>query len=151
MKNRQPSSRNLVSVLVFAGLLDLRSGAACDLRVTSGWIREAPPSATTLAGYATLENSGNETLTITSITTPVAELAQLHETTLKDGMMQMRMLSSLALPAGGSVTLAPGGKHLMLTGLKRLPKAGEQVAFSFTDATGCVTHADFSVRSMTSN
>jgi copper(I)-binding protein len=151
MKNQQPPNRTLLSVLFLAGLLDLRSAAACGLQVTSAWIREAPPSATALAAYATLTNSGNETLTITSVSAPVAALAQLHETTLKDGMVLMRMLSSLTIPAGGTMTLTPGGKHLMLTGIKGLPKAGEQVTIAFTDATGCVTHADFKVRSTNSN
>jgi hypothetical protein len=122
---------------------------ACDLKVESGWIRELPPTATSLAAYATLKNNGLKKVDITAIKTSAAGMAMVHETTVKDGLSQMRMLSSLSIAAGDMVTLSPGGKHLMLTELKRLPKAGDHVRISFTDASGCVTEADFSVRSGT--
>jgi hypothetical protein len=141
----------LAAVVTFINLLSVATACACDLKVESGWIRELPPTATSLAAYATLTNAGVKTVQITAISTKAAEMAMLHETTVKDGLSQMRMLSSLSIAAGAKVTLVPGGKHLMLTGLKGLPKAGDHVTISFTDASGCVTEADFSVRSSTSN
>ncbi len=141
----------LIAVLAPAQWLSMATAGACDLKVESGWIREMPPTATSLAAYATLTNMGAKAVEITAISTSAAEMAMLDETTVNNGLSQMRMLSSLTIAAGAKVTLAPGGKHLMLTGLKRMPKAGDHVSIAFTDASGCVTEADFSVRSSTSN
>lgn len=141
----------LTAVAAFINLLSVATACACDLKVESAWIRELPPTATSLAAYATLTNTGVKAVEITAISTKAAKMAMLHETTVKDGLSQMRMMPSLRIAAGAKVALVPGGKHLMLTGLKGLPKAGDRVTISFTDASGCITEADFSVRSSTSN
>jgi copper(I)-binding protein len=145
------SKSSLIIAIASAQLLSAAAAGACDLKVESGWIREAPPTATALAAYATLTNTGAAALTITAFGTSAAQMAMLHETTVKDGVVQMRMLSSLSVAGGLKVTLVPGGKHLMLTGLKGPLKAGDHVTISFTDASGCTTDADFSVRSSASN
>jgi copper(I)-binding protein len=98
-----------------------------------------------------IKNTGAKTVAITTISTDAATMAMLHETTVKDGIAEMRMLSSLRIAAGATLTLAPGGKHLMLTGLKGLPKVGEHVKIAFTDAAGCVTEGDFGVRAIMPN
>jgi hypothetical protein len=147
-----PLNRRIApTVLAFGSLLAVRSACACDLQVESGWIRAAPPGAGTLAAYATLKNTGVKTVAITTISTDAAAMAMLHETTVKNGLSEMRMLPSLSIAVGATLVLAPGGKHLMLTGLRGLPKVGEHVKIDFTDAAGCVTQGDFSVRPITSN
>jgi copper(I)-binding protein len=134
--------------LTCVGLLGVTGVTACDLQVEAGWIREAPPAAASLAAYAILKNSGRRPLQITGFRSRVAGMAMLHETTIDGGMARMRMLPSLTIAAGVPVMLAPGGKHLMLTGLTSLPKAGDHVEIAFTDASGCITHADFVVRAL---
>jgi copper(I)-binding protein len=135
----------LSSVGAIACLVSL-TGAACDLKVESAWIRTAPPAATTLAAYATLTNTGTSTLKITETSSPSVQMAMLHETSVVNGVAQMRMLDSLSIPAGGTVLLAPGGKHLMLMGLKNVPKSGDHLSIVFTDSTGCVTSVPFAVQ-----
>lgn len=142
------------SMLLFA--IGMLSGAgrvavACDLAVEGGWIRAAPPGAPSIAAYAVLRNTGAKSLEITAIHSDAADMTMLHESTVKDGMAGMRMLSSLKIAAGGKSTLAPGGKHIMLTGPKKLPKAGEHLKIAFTDSTGCVTEGDFTVRPLTAD
>jgi copper(I)-binding protein len=119
--------------------------SACDLKLESAWIREAPPGATSMAAYGVLVNRGRKWLEITAIHSAVADKAMLHESTVQDGVAQMRMVSSAKIAPGDRLRLAPGGKHLMLTGATRAPKAGEHVAIAFTDASGCVTVGDFTV------
>jgi hypothetical protein len=139
------------ALLIMANLFRLTPAAACDLQVQDGWIREAPPAATTLAAYGNLKNTGAKALNIKAINTAIADMTMLHETTIRNGMAEMRMIDDLNIPPTAHVKLAPGGKHLMLTGLKVPPKAGDHVKIAFTDSTGCVTRGDFVVRSMTSN
>ncbi len=119
--------------------------SACDLTVTGAWIREAPPGAATMAAYAVLVNHGTKWLEITAIHAAVADKAMLHESTVQDGIAQMRMLSSVKIAPGDRLRLAPGGKHIMLTGATRAPRSGERVTIAFTDASGCVTEAEFTV------
>jgi periplasmic copper chaperone A len=127
-------------------LLASLAAGACDLKVESAWIRTAPASATTLAAYAVLRNTGTSLLNITETSAPSMQMAMLHETSIVNGVAQMRMLASLSIPAGANVVLAPGGKHIMLMGMKSVPKQGDHVTIVFTDSLGCATRAEFSVQ-----
>ena len=64
---------------------------------------------------------------------PAAAAAELHQTTNENGVMHMLPLpDGLALPAGQGVTLAPGGLHVMLMGLRHPLKQGETLALTLT-------------------
>jgi len=54
-----------------------------------------------------------------SVDTPVADMAELHETVKEGDVMRMRPIAALDLPAGGMTELKPGGYHLMLMGLRQ--------------------------------
>ena len=133
------------------GLLAGNTLVACDLQVEDGWVREAPPGAPSIAAYGILKNQGTKAVEVTGISSRAADMTMLHESTVKDGISQMRMLSSIRIPAGGSLKLAPGGKHIMLTGPRSTPKPGEHLSIVFTDASGCVTTGDFTVRPLTAD
>ena len=66
------------------------------------------------AGYLTLTNNSEETITITRISSPNYASVELHESVIEEGIARMRPLENLDIPAGTSTILAPGGKHLML-------------------------------------
>jgi len=67
--------------------------------------------------YLTMVNDGGTSDKLLSVETDVAEAAELHETTMDDnGVMRMGRVSNFEVPAGGSVILGPGGKHIMLIG-----------------------------------
>lgn len=71
------------------------------------------------AAYMTIMNEGGSDDTLIGVETDVAETAELHETTIGDNdVMQMRPVENIPVPAGGSATLEPGGKHVMLMGLQ---------------------------------
>ena len=137
---------DLKAGLACLGLLGASAVFGCDLQIESPWIREAPPTSTALAAYATLKNGGSHALQIVAISAAAAGMAMLHETTVTGGMARMRAVESLRIPAGGVIVLAPGGKHLMLMDLKGLPRTGEQLTISFKDTADCVTSADFVIR-----
>ena len=147
---RANGTSSIVLAGALAGVLAQSPAAACDLKILSAWIREATPGATSLAAYATFENTGAKTLRITTIDTTAASMAMVHETLVKNGVAEMRMVSDLDLAVGAKLKLAPGGKHLMLSGLSSLPKVGDEVIIHFTDASGCVTTGQFKVRPLLS-
>jgi len=64
---------------------------------------------------------------LVAVSTPVAGIAEVHEMAMDGDVMKMRAVPVLALPAGQSVELRPGGYHVMLMDLKRTLKDGESV------------------------
>jgi copper(I)-binding protein len=83
-------------------------------QVVDAWIRETPPGRTVSAGYLTLDNAGAEPLMLVEASSDQAGRIEFHTHSHVDGMMRMRRVTEVEVPAGGSVTFAPGGLHLML-------------------------------------
>ncbi len=105
---------------------------AADLDVSDAWVAEAPPMAAVMAGYMTLHNKGKTGIKIFNVSSPEFKSAEIHEmTTDANGMMSMSPIPHLEIKAGKSVTLAPGGYHLMLYGPKTRYKQGDKIAFKF--------------------
>ncbi len=88
--------------------------AFADILIENAYIPAAPPSSKALAGYMTITNDGSESRTIVGIKSPAFAMVHLHQTMVKDGVSSMKALYHLKLKPGESVTLAPGGMHLML-------------------------------------
>ncbi len=66
------------------------------------------------AGYLEIRNNTKDAVAITRVDSPQYGAVELHESTVVDGVARMRPIESLDIPAGGTVTLERGGKHLML-------------------------------------
>ena len=91
-----------------------------DISIEAPWSRATPGGAKVGAGYLTIKNGGAAPDRLVSATADIAERAEIHEMSMTDGMMKMRQVSDgMAVPAGGSVALAPNGYHLMFLGLKK--------------------------------
>ena len=72
------------------------------------------PGVQVAAGYMSLSNNTTQTITITGVTSPEFESVEMHESALEDGIARMYPLAELTILSGMTVTLEPGGKHLML-------------------------------------
>lgn len=88
------------------------------------------PGQSVAAGYMTVRSA--EAATLVSISSGAAKAVQIHTMSMQDGVMRMRPLDRLALPAGQEVRLTPGGMHLMLVGISQPLKAGGTVDLHFT-------------------
>ncbi len=111
-------------ILIAALLLAAPAARAQTVTVEQPWARATAEHAENGAAYATLTAGAADRLTGAS--TPVAARVEVHEIVHDNGVMRMRELADgLKLEAGKKVTLAPGGYHLMLTGLKQPLKPGE--------------------------
>jgi hypothetical protein len=99
------------------------------------WARAADSAATTGA-YLTFVNHDTVTVHVTSWSSPDAQAVELHETMQMNGMMHMMPVTDPpAVVAGDSLVLAPGGKHLMVIGLKKRAAAGDSITLVLaTDA-----------------
>ena len=112
---------------MFAGLLLAGTAQAADLSIDQAWVRALPPTQTTTAGYLRIRNTGSEDRVLVGASSPVAGAAEIHTTAEVDGMMRMQRLPRVLVPAGSEVKLEPGGMHMMLFRVGRMPAPGEQV------------------------
>ena len=114
---------------------DFRTG---DLIVAQPWSRPTPPVATVGAVYFSLTNTGPTPQRLTAISSPVARQVEIHETRRVQGMIQMRAVTFVDCPPGGTVRSEPGGLHVMLVGLNRPLTPGMQYPLSLTFQDGGV-------------
>lgn len=96
--------------------------------MSNAWVRASVPGQQVGAAY--LEISSLRAAALVDANCSVAAAAELHAMSHEDGVMKMRSLERIDLPAGRTVKLAPGGNHIMLLGLKRQLKAGETVGLT---------------------
>jgi copper(I)-binding protein len=92
------------------------------VRAEGGWVRATVPGQRGTGAFVTL--TAPEGATLLRASSPVAGVTEIHEMKLDEGgVMRMRAIPQLALPAGQPVALKPGGHHVMLMDLKApLPK-----------------------------
>ena len=103
--------------------------AAGDISVTGAFTRAMLAAAKVGAGYMTIGNAGTAPDRLVGATTEATPSVELHNMSVKDGLMTMSAVEGgIEVPAGGSVTLAPGGLHVMFIGPKAPFKEGECVA-----------------------
>ncbi len=131
--------------LIAALLLGVAGTAsAADLTIDRAWVRLAPPGAPAMAGFMAV-TGGSRDVMIQSASSPDFARVEIHEMTMNDGVMQMRALPELDVPADARVTLAPGGEHLMLIDAKRELAAGDKVAITFVLSRGDPLVVEFTV------
>lgn len=139
-----------VLALSFAtsGLAAARGGHVGAISISHPWSRPAPPGAITGAGYVTITNTGAVADRLLGGASPAADKVEVHEMSMTGGVMRMRPVAGgLAIEPGKTVTLEPGGYHLMLIGLKRPLKVGESVAVALRFQKAGVVRAAFMVES----
>jgi copper(I)-binding protein len=120
-------SKNLVvfaACLLIAGTAAAQQGA---VEVTDAWARATPGKAENGAAYLTIASPTPDRLT--GLATPAAKAAELHmmtmEETVAGGVMRMRPLAGVDLPAGQKIAMKPGAMHIMLVGLKAPLRPGQ--------------------------
>ncbi len=104
--------------------------------IMNAWVREAHADANINAGYMTLVNVGSEDVTLVKVDSASFESVEVHEMAMTDGMMEMRELGDLVIPAKDQVRFEPGGKHLMLIGPRERLSNGQQVNMTLTFKSG---------------
>ena len=107
------------------------------LELTNLWTRATPPRAPAAGGFLTITNPGAEADRLIAVSSPEADIGEVHVMKVEDGIMTMRPLDGgLEIPAHETITLAPGGFHLMFIDLKaRLVEGGKMpVTLTFEKA-----------------
>ena len=103
------------------------SGASDNLIISDAWVRATPPGKMMTAGYASLENVSKNVITITGVSAEIAGHTSLHETRIERDRSTMRPVAQLSIKAGESVSLKPGGLHIMLMKLSEPLSDGQNI------------------------
>jgi copper(I)-binding protein len=132
----------VAAALIFAFALPAaaREGG---LEVKQAWSRPAAAGANGV-GYLTLINHGKADALI-GVESPVAQKVEMHASSMAGGVMKMSREDRVPVPAGGQVSFAPNGRHLMLVGLKQALHAGDHVAATLRFASGATLKVDLPV------
>lgn len=112
-----------------------------EIAITGAFIRATLPRAPVGGAYLTITNAGPEDDRLLGATAPVGRNVELHEMSMQDGVMTMRLMTEgLPIPAGETVALDPSGMHLMINGLTERLQEGNRLdlALIFENA-GAVT------------
>jgi copper(I)-binding protein len=98
------------------------------IHITQPWTRATPQGASSAAGYLTVTNSGTAPDRLTCAGTDVAAQCQIHTMSMENGLMKMRPVEGgLEIKPGETVTLKPGGDHMMFVKLKHQLQTGNAV------------------------
>jgi periplasmic copper chaperone A len=108
------------------------------IEISRAWSRATPPGAPMGAIYMDLQNHSLEQVGIESVSTDVAELSEVHQSIEVNGVMRMREVAPFLLPKNRTVSLQPGGKHVMLMRLKQPLQIGSVFTLLVTDSLGTV-------------
>lgn len=120
------------SLAVFACALP----ASAEVTVKDAWIRGTLPGQKVTGAFMQLSSTADSALVAAS--SPSAKFVEIHEMKNDGGVMKMKAIDRLALPAGKSVALAPGGYHMMLFDLKSPLNVGDTIplTLTFEDSAG---------------
>lgn len=106
-----------------------------DLVVTDSWGRPSPASAANAAFYMNIRNTGRTLDSLERAEIDICDDTQLHETNIDDdGVMSMAHIMEIDIPGGETVSLEPGGLHVMCLGLKSPLEAGEEIPIKLSFA-----------------
>lgn len=117
------------------------------ISVENPFAREVPPTAPASASFMTLKNSYGETINVVAAHSDVAKVIELHTHTNDNGVMRMRKIPQIEIPANGTTELKPGGLHIMLIGPHEPIKVGQTVTVELEFEDGSRKTVDMPVKS----
>jgi hypothetical protein len=107
-----------------------------ELRLVGGWVRAMPEGASMSAAYGTLQWHGDEPLVIAEWHSDAHGDVSLHRTVERGGQIRMEAAPPAAILPGGSLSLQPGGLHLMLMQPGRELAPGDSVSITVISDSG---------------
>jgi copper(I)-binding protein len=122
---------------------------AATVHAERAWIRLPPAGRTVTAGFLDIVNEGPSPIRVVGARSSAAGTIELHEMAQDNGMMRMRQIRGIDVPAQGRVALAPGGLHLMLFDLPAPLSAGTPVRLTLLLADGATVDVEAEVRTPT--
>lgn len=119
-------------VLLFPVITDAESTEIVDLEIREAWARASTGRTETAAAFLTIRNKSEDTDRLIAARSDHAQAVELHTHIHEDGVMRMRQVDAIALPANSTIEMAPGGDHVMLFNLKTPLEKGQTFPLTLT-------------------
>ncbi len=117
--------------------LSLVSAAAfADVSAMHPYVRATLPHVPNTAAFLMLKNDGDKVMKLVAVKSDLPAKVELHGHELIDGLMKMRKVEFIEVPAKGMATLEPGGHHIMVMGLDGQLEPGQEVDFTLIFESG---------------
>jgi copper(I)-binding protein len=116
------------------------------IQITAPWARATPKGASAGAAYMTITNTGKTSDKVSCVSSDASAECQIHTMTMDNGVMQMRPVEGgLEIRPGETVTLKPGGFHMMLVNLKHPLEQGNTVKATLKFDTAGSVDVDYPI------
>lgn len=117
-------------LIALATLLFATHAFAAEVKIDDAWARATAPGQAN--GSVGMIITSQQDARLIAVSSTAAASSEIHTMSMDNGVMKMRQIEDLSLPAGQAVKLGPGGEHLMLMGLKKPLKEGDTVPLTLT-------------------
>ena len=116
-------------------ILSIAAVFGADIEIEGAYARASIPNVPNSAAFFVIKNNSDKDIAITSANSDIAEKNELHTHIKENQMLKMMKIEKLVVPAKSSLELKSGGDHVMLMGLKKELKAGDEIGLelSFSD------------------
>ncbi|MGL5708900.1 MAG: copper chaperone PCu(A)C [Aeromonas sp.] len=95
-------------------LVGMTAPALAKVEAVDGYVRLLPPGSPNTAAFMVLKNDADKPIKLMAAASPAVGRAELHTHLHENGLMKMRQVESIEIPAKGEVALQPGSFHIML-------------------------------------
>lgn len=147
MKNFKYTQFVLAIILLSSfGLTHAATPANESIHIKDPYARAVPPGQPNSAVFLQLENTSSTAHVLVSAISNVSKVVELHAHTHEDGMMKMRRIDKIDIPAHGQVRLQPGGLHIMLIKLQKTLAVGDTISITLEFNDGSKTTVETPVR-----
>ena len=119
------------------------AGLADQVTIVDPYVRMAPPGARATGAFMVLKNAGDKAVAVVKADSAVANITELHNHINDNGVMRMRQVPEISVPAKGETALKPGSYHVMLIDMKTPLKENDHVMITlgFADGSSKEVHA----------
>ncbi|OBT09495.1 hypothetical protein A9264_14765 [Vibrio sp. UCD-FRSSP16_10] len=129
-------------------LLSPLAFASNAITVSDAFAKATPPTSTMSAIFLKIDNPTTEDRALVSASTPYAKITELHTHAMQDGVMKMRQLERIDLPAKEVTVLKPHSLHIMLFDITEPFKEGMVLPLTMTFDNGQVVNLSVPVKKM---
>ncbi|MFM5432147.1 copper chaperone PCu(A)C [Aeromonas veronii] len=110
-------------------VLGMTTSALAKVEAVDGYVRLLPPGSPNTAAFMVLKNDADQPVKLVAAASAAAGRAELHTHLHENGVMKMRQVENIEIPAKGEAVLKPGSLHIMLFEVGTL---SEQTPFPLT-------------------
>ena len=126
------TKNTFVSLLLFCFALPVsaQQNASALPTISDVWVKATIPGGSVSGAYMHIKSAAR--VKLIKVESPAAGLIELHESKITNGVMEMKAVDGVEIPTGKSVTLKPGGMHVMMMKIAKPIIVGDKVPLTLT-------------------